>query len=217
MGGVILIASMLIWALGYFPRNSKQAEKFNQKIVDTELKYDNTLSSLPKDSEAFVKISKEKKTAIEQLHTEKYNFLQENSFIGIIGKFIEPVMRPLGFDWKMSVSLLAGVAAKEVVVSTMGVLYQVKDNSSNLNESLQSKLQSVTYTDGDKAGQKIFNPVVAFSYLMFVLLYFPCVAVVAAVKKESGNWKWALFIISYTTAIAWLIAFLVNQIGNILF
>lgn len=214
MGGVILIASMLIWALGYFPRNTQQADNFDQKIVDTGIEFDFTLSNLPKDSKQFTDVSKEKENAIKKLNIQKHNYLQENSFIGKIGKFIEPVMRPLGFDWRMSVSLLAGVAAKEVVVSTMGVLYQVKDNTGKIAEPLQSKLQNVTYTDGEKAGQNIYNPVVAFAYLMFVLLYFPCVAVVAAVKKESGNWKWAMFIITYTTAIAWIIAFLVNQIGN---
>lgn len=214
MGGVILIASMLIWAFGYFPRNSEKANEFDQRLTEEMNNFDNKLSNLKPSSDAFESISSQKRIALNTITAEKYIYLQENSFIGQIGRMIEPVMKPLGFDWKMSVSLLAGVAAKEVVVSTMGVLYQVKDDSDNLNESLQSKLQSVTYTNGDKAGQKIFNPVVAFSYLMFVLLYFPCVAVVAAVKKESGNWKWALFIITYTTAIAWIIAFLVNQIGQ---
>ncbi len=144
---------------------------------------------------------------LPKLRLERNSYRQENSFIGQIGKFIEPVMRPLGFDWKMSVSLLAGVAAKEVVVSTMGVLYQASPDADNPSESLQSKLQSAEHTTGKKTGQPVFNRVTAFAYLMFILLYFPCVAVVAAVRKESGKWKWALFMVSYTTAAAWVMAF----------
>jgi ferrous iron transport protein B len=112
---------------------------------------------------------------------------------------------------------LAGVVAKEVVVSTLGVLYQAEGNPDGNNETLQNKLQSATYKEDDKAGKPVFTPITAFAYLMFILLYFPCVAVVAAVKKESGNWKWALFMITYTTAVAWIVAFLVNQVGSLIF
>jgi len=115
----------------------------------------------------------------------------------------------------MSVSLLAGVAAKEIVVSTMGVLYQAEADPDNSSETLVNKIQSARYTYGDKAGQPVFSKVTAFAFLMFILLYFPCVAVVAAIRKESGNWKWALFMIVYTTATAWFIAFLVNQAGSL--
>jgi ferrous iron transport protein B len=94
----------------------------------------------------------------------------------------------------------------------MGVLYQVSENDTG--ESLQSKLQSAGHTTGKKAGQPVFTKVTAFAFLMFILFYFPCVAVVAAVRKESGKWKWALFMVSYTTVAAWVVALLVNQIGN---
>ena len=217
MGGVILIASMIIWALGYFPRNSEITEEYDNKILTTELLFDSQISNLPLGSNEYNKVIAEKETVVNQLNYNKNQKLQEGSFIGIIGHYIEPVMRPLGFDWKMSISLLAGVAAKEIVVSTMGVLYQADGDPDSDNETLQSKLQSTTYTRGENMGQKVFTPVTAFAYLMFVLLYFPCVAVVAAVKKESGNWKWALFMVTYTTAIAWTVAFIVNQVGSLLF
>jgi ferrous iron transport protein B len=212
MGGIILFASMIIWALGYFPANSKKMTEFDQEITVTESMYNTTLNSLPSGSAEFNMVVAEKNETITRLEDEKDSYREENSFIGMIGKFIEPAMRPLGFDWKMSVSLLAGVAAKEVVVSTMGVLYQASDDS---NESLQTKLQASVYTSGEKAGQPVFNKVTAFAYLMFILLYFPCVAVVAAVRKESGKWKWALFMVSYTTAAAWVVAFMVTSIGNL--
>jgi ferrous iron transport protein B len=126
-------------------------------------------------------------------------------------------MEPLGFDWKMSISLLAGVAAKEVVVSTMGVLYLADAEADAESQALISKLRNAEYEEGEKTGQKVFTNISAFSYLMFILLYFPCVAVVAAVRKESGKWRWALFMVTYTTLVAWLVSFAVYQIGSWIF
>ncbi|MCD4730941.1 MAG: ferrous iron transport protein B [Bacteroidales bacterium] len=217
MGGVILIASIVIWALGYFPTNADLVSEYNNKISKTESMYETQLKDMKPDSDEYDKLTSHKTSEINQLNYEKTRLLQEESFIGIIGKYFEPVMRPLGFDWKMTISLLAGVAAKEVVVSTMGVLYQAEGDPDSNTETLQNKLQSTTYMEGDKVGNPVFTPITAFAYLMFILLYFPCVAVVAAVKKESGNWKWALFMVTYTTAVAWIVAFLVNQIGNLIF
>jgi len=216
MGGVILLASMIIWALGYFPMNSKKMAEFDTEINRIESSFNAQLQSLTPGSDEFTKVYNEKGHRMVQLEILKQGYKQEYSFIGIIGKFIEPVMRPLGFDWKMSVSLLAGVAAKEVVVSTMGVLYQASPDKNNPSESLQSKLQATKHTSGKNEGQPVFTHVTAFAYLMFILLYFPCVAVVAAVRKESGKWKWAVFMVSYTTVAAWLVAFLVNQVGNLI-
>ena len=130
--------------------------------------------------------------------------------MGIIGKSIEPVMRPLGFDWDLSVSILSGLAAKEVVVSTLGVIFQADNNS--VKQSLVEKIQ----TQKDLSGKNVFTPLIAFSFMLFILTYFPCVGVVAAIRRESGSWKWALFTVFYTTAIAWLLSFTVYQIGKIL-
>jgi ferrous iron transport protein B len=172
MGGVILIAVILIWALEYFPKG--------RDAVNPE----------------------------ERL---------SQSYIGKIGKVMEPVIRPLGFDWKMGVSLITGAAAKEVVVSTMGVLY----GSGHFHESAVSNplpqiLRTEKYESGPKKGENIFTPVTGISFLLFILVYMPCVAVVATVKKESGSWKWALFLIFYTTLLAWLLSFAVYQTGNFL-
>jgi ferrous iron transport protein B len=130
----------------------------------------------------------------------------ENSYLGRIGQVIEPAIRPLGFDWKMGVSLIAGIPAKEIVVSTMGVLYQTGSDREG-NSMLGSVLQKETYHTGPKAGQPVFNPAVALSFLVFVLLYFPCIATIATIKRESGSWKWSLFTVFYTTAFAWIISF----------
>ena len=104
--------------------------------------------------------------------------------MGIIGQSIEPVMKPLGFDWRLSVSILSGLAAKEVVVSTLGVIFQADSNSGQA--SLVEKIQN----QKDSSGKPLFSPLVAFSFMLFILTYFPCIGVVAAIKRESGAWKW---------------------------
>ena len=199
MGGVILIASIAIWFLGYFPLNNNKVENLDAQITQTEQQFDNgQLTEEQKD---------EKIAEIESLKNIDHT---ESSYIGRIGKFIEPVMRPLGFDWRISVSLLTGSAAKEVVVSTLGVLYT--GNADEDEGSLQDTLLSSTNADGSPT----FTPLVVASFLLFVLIYFPCVATIAAIKEESGSWKWGLFSIAYTTILAWVLAFLVFQIGSLI-
>ena len=153
MGGVIMIASIIIWFLGYYPNHDHYTSVAEQ---------------------------------------------QENSYIGQIGKAIEPVIEPLGFDWKLGVGLLSGVGAKELVVSTLGVLYtnEADIESVNLSERIP------------------ITPIVALGYMLFVLIYFPCVATLVAIKQESGSWKWSLFAAIYTTALAWGVAYLVNWLGQ---
>ncbi len=197
MGGPILLASIIIWFLGYFPREGNWSEELQNQIAQVESKYSgNEISGEERD----LLLSGLEKT----WNTEH----QENSFIGTIGKFIEPVMRPLGFDWKISVSLLSGMAAKEIVISTMGVLYT---GDSEDQQSLQERLLSETHADGSQ----VFTPLVAIGFLLFVLIYFPCVATVVAIKEESNSWKWALFSVFYSTGLAWLMAFLVYRIGSL--
>lgn len=197
MGGVILIASILIWFLGYFPIDKSFHEQIDHKIENVE-----------KDFQAGAISETEKKEQVSSLESLRNTEHTENSYIGKIGKFIEPVMRPLGFDWKIGVSLLTGSAAKEVVVSTLGVLYTGNIDS---EVSLQHRLLEAKNPDGAPT----FTPLVVASLLLFVLIYFPCVATLAAIKEESGSWKWGMFSIVYTTALAWIISFLVFQIGSL--
>ena len=165
MGGIILVASIIVWALGYFP-------------------HDDTLNLQ------------------EQ---------QEQSYIGKIGKAIEPAFRPQGFDWKLSVGLISGVGAKEIVASTMGVLYS-GDNSMIDDTNSDSAKYKYLY---EKMSADGVTPLIAFCYLLFVLLYFPCLATIAAIRNESGSWKWAIFTAFYTTAIAWIVSAAVYQIARI--
>lgn len=199
MGGVILIASIIIWFLGYFPLNESKVENLDAQITQIEQQFNN--GHLTEEQK------NEKITEIESIKNIDHT---ESSYIGRIGKFIEPVMRPLGFDWRISVSLLTGSAAKEVVVSTLGVLYT--GNADEDEGSLQDHLMNSTNADGSPT----FSPLVVASLLLFVLIYFPCVATIAAIKEESGSWKWGMFSIVYTTALAWIFAFLVYQIGSLI-
>ncbi len=209
MGGVILIAVIFIWALGYFPRDTKFSKDYNSLIIEkTQLIAVSTVDSISK-----VQLAEE----IKILEAEKEAERQEQSYLGRVGKFIEPVIAPLGFDWKMGVSLLSGVAAKEIVVSTIGVLYQADKDADEHSSTLIKKLQNEKHNSGKNIGEKVFTPLTALSFLLFILIYFPCVAVIAAIKKESGSWKWALFTIFSTTMLAWLVSFTVFQIGSLIF
>lgn len=180
MGGIILVASIIVWALGYFPHTDDPSVSNQQQ--------------------------------------------QEQSYIGRVGHAVEPVFRPMGFNWKLDVGLLAGVGAKEIVASTMGVLYSnddsFKDDSNFSSESGKyvklhelitqdvAQLHGISY---EKA-QPIAT-LTAFCFLLFVLLYFPCIATIAAIKGETGSWRWALFAAGYTTALAWVVSAVVFQIG----
>jgi len=215
MGTIILVASLIVWALGYFPRGTKINEQIDNEKQTVEMSFAGEMNKISTGSETLERLDNEKADALATLEMKRQRLNQENSFIGRIGKLIEPIIRPLGFDWKMGVSLITGGAAKEIVISTMGVLYQTNQDV-NENKSLITKLREQTYTSGIKKGQPIFTPLVAISFMLFILIYFPCIAVIAAIKHESGKWKWSAFLTLYTTALAWIAAFVVFQGGSLL-
>jgi len=197
IGGVILIGVVIIWALGYFPRETEKTKEIATQIAQ-----------LDQNPQA------ENQKQIHHLEAEKESVRLQNSYLGRIGQFVEPALRPLGFDWKMSVSLLAGLPAKEVVVSTMGVLYQV-DDSSDQAESLPQKLRNETYLTGPKTGESVITIPVALAFLIFILIYFPCIGVIATIRNESGKLFWALFTMFYTTGLAWILAFITLHVSRI--
>ena len=166
MGGIILVASIIVWALGYFPHN-------------------------------------------EQLSPREQ---QEQSYIGRIGKAVEPVFRPQGFDWKLDVGLISGVGAKEIVASTMGVLYSNNDSfGDDKSYNDQSGKYEILHKQMTADG---IRPLTAYCFLLFVLLYFPCLATIAAIKGETGSWRWAGFAAIYTTLVAWIVSAAVYQVGT---
>ncbi|MBO7628007.1 MAG: ferrous iron transporter B, partial [Paludibacteraceae bacterium] len=189
MGTVILLASIILWALNYFPSSSPELDEIDAKIAQVD-----------EGSEEY-----------EELTLLRSSVQSENSYIGSIGKFIAPVFQPLGFDWKTSVSILTGLAAKEIVVSSMGILYQADEAADEESEKLVSALQNAQYKDGTH----VFTPVVAFSLILFILLCSPCIAAVTALAKESTA-KWAAFAVGYTTLVAWIVSFAFYQIANLI-
>ncbi len=168
MGGIILVASIIVWALEYFPHHEELTQQQQQ----------------------------------------------EQSYIGRMGKAIEPVFMPQGFNWKLDVSLIAGVGAKEIVASTIGVLYSgddtfADDDTFSEDTARYAALRKAMQVDG-------ITPLAGYCYLLFVLLYFPCIATIVAIKNETNSWKWALVSAGYTTLLAWVVSALVYQIGSFL-
>ncbi len=193
MGGLILIASIIIWALSYFPRYD-----FNEVPQDFKSEMLNEINNR--------NITPDNEELIESLTL--YEYQQQNSLLGHIGRFIQPVMQPMQFGWKICVSLLAGAAAKEVVVSTLGVLYVGDDDEAALAQRLR--------TPSPVTGQTPFTIASAIAFLVFVLLYFPCIATIAAIIRETGSWYYGLFSMIYNTALAWVLSFITYSIVLIL-
>ncbi len=217
MGGIILIASIIIWALGYYPRDVDYSANYEQELSEINNRFTERSSLLLPENVTEKKIMDEQREMqIEQIMLKKEAERHEKSYIGQIGKFIEPALKPIGFDWKMGVSLLSGIAAKEIVVSTMGILYQANSQNGVKHESLTNVLRNSSIQQNTNQDETVFTPVVALAFMLFILTYFPCIAVIAAIRSETGSWKWALFTIAYTTSLAWLLAFIVYQVGNLL-
>ncbi|MDR2911124.1 MAG: ferrous iron transport protein B [Bacteroidales bacterium] len=200
IGSIILVGVIIMWALEYFPRETSKTATFEDKISEVQ-KNVNISNELKAEYTLGIK---------QQIESDRL----VNSYIGRLGQIIEPVMQPLGFDWKMSVALLAGLPAKEIIISSMGVLYQTNKEGNTVN--LQDKLKNETHKTGNRTGQKVFTGPVPLAFLVFILIYFPCIGVVATIKNESGSWKWALFSILYTTTLAWIAAFMVNTVGRLI-
>ncbi len=190
MGGLILVASIIIWALSYFPHY--ETEDLPKEYVAA------TLAEMPADQTEGMSQSQIEKSMLTE-------YQQSNSILGKIGQFVEPVVRPMELGWKSCVSLIAGSAAKEVVVSTLGVLYVGDDDAELLTERLQSPSRLT--------GKTPFTPASALAFMVFVLLYFPCIATLTAIARETGSWKYALFSVIYNTGLAWMFAFLTYRIA----
>lgn len=203
MATTILVCSVIIWFLGYFPKN--------KELMAAQEEYA-TLAQTPAgrlsanadevDVNAATATKKELMTRIDSL----YAYQQENSYIGQLGRMVSPVLDPLGFNWKMDVGLLTGIAAKELVVSTLGVMYSEGAKvSEGRDMSEDTQLQSALVND--------VTPAAALSFMVFILLYFPCVATFVAIKNETGKWRWAVACCAYTMAVAWIMSFIVYRLA----
>ena len=202
MGGVILLASIIIWALGYFPQTTPQTEQYKTDTQHLITDIDRQIA-LENNPESIAQLTTLRDSIENNIQSDLQFLQQENSYIGRLGKLIEPVIKPLGFDWKLGISILTGVAAKEIVVSTMGVLYRSGGDEEN-TAPLSQKLS---------APDSPLNSATAFGFMVFILLYFPCIATAAAIYKETNSKKWTAFSIIYSLTIAWLAAFVINLLA----
>jgi ferrous iron transport protein B len=201
MGKVILIGSIIIWALSAFPKNIPYSVDYDSKINELTASYEAELMAA--DQALKPQIAEEKKAALFAVEKARQAEHAEKSFIGRMGKMTAPLFAPLGIDWRGGVALLTGFVAKEIVVSTLGVLHAVGDE--NTSEALAKALRSTGMT-----------PLSALSMMVFVLLYLPCLASIAAIRRETGSYKWMSFSIAYSTSVAWIMAFVVYQGGKLL-
>ncbi len=188
-GTLILAASILIWFMTNYPVNVEFSKDYDAAREAITTGYDAAAAA----------------PLIEQLEKEQAGEKLALSYAGQLGHFIEPAIKPLGFDWKMGVGLVSAVAAKEVLVSTMATIYSVGD----VEEDSQSLKEALT-------GDASFSPLVAFSLMVFTLIYSPCLAVLAVIRRETNSWKWPAFSFVYSTALAWVMSFVVYQGGKAL-
>ena len=200
MGGVILVGSVVVWALSAFPRNIQYSYNYAAEIIKIQTYFDSKIAS----ADRFSRQTLEEKRDITVAELVKNQKLEkaEKSYMGRIGKTLAPIFAPIGIDWRGSVALLTGFVAKEIVVSTLGILYITEDEES---DALKNALLSSGMT-----------PLSALAMMVFVLLYLPCLATIATIKRETNSFKWTSFSIAYNTLLAWFVTFCVYQGGKIM-
>jgi len=202
MGGVILVGSIVVWALSSFPQTVDYSRDYEAQKGRIHQEYAVVIQGAEQEQAAA--LTEERDRKIAEVETLKKKEFQEKSLLGRLGKGIAPVLRPLGFDWRAGVALLTGFVAKEIVVSTFGVLYQVGGEAGEESESLRAAIS------------KNMTPLVGYAFMIFVLAYTPCVATVAVIRRESGSWGWTAFAVGYGIALAWILAFVIYRGGMLL-
>ena len=203
MGGVILIGSVVVWFLSAFPQAVEYSRDYGAEIAAVNARYETQIVQLQEDSsEALLR---QRDQAISAVEAERAREKVEKSYMGYLGKAFAPIFAPIGMDWRGSVAVISGFVAKEIVVSTMGVLYAVGADETERNEALKGALR--------KSGMTALS---AYAMMAFVLIYVPCLATVAVIRRETNSWKWTFFSIGYSTALAWVVAFLIYQGGKVI-
>lgn len=201
MGGYILAGSVVVWTLSAFPQNIHYSKNYALEIEQVKTSFQTRITSAEEVDKAL--LMQRRDHAVAELLTAKNAEKAEKSYMGRIGKIIAPIFDPIGIDWRGSVALLTGFVAKEIVVSTMGILYAADQQEDS--EALKKALVSSGMT-----------PFAALAMMVFVLLYVPCLATLAAIRRETASLKWMIFSISYSTVLAWSMAFVVYQGGKMI-
>ncbi|HUT02716.1 MAG TPA: ferrous iron transport protein B [bacterium] len=194
-GTVVLMGSVAIWFISSFPSPPEYSKDYEALMEQAGQRLG--------EGEAADE-------TVEQLEAEMQAEKLAKSYAGTLGKAIEPLIKPLGFDWRIGVGLFGGFVAKEIVVSTLGTLYSISDADEE-SQSLREQVQNAMWPDG----RKVYSPLVAFALMVFCLLYVPCLVTLAVIRKETNSWRWPLFTAAYTTAVAWVASFIVYQVGSV--
>ncbi len=217
IGGIVLVAAIIIWALGRFPEHVEYTRNHDAMIAGAEKRYQSEMKTGGQANAAELASIKNKMDAeLQSLQHGRDGERLEHSYIGRIGKLVEPALAPLGFDWRMSVSIITGLAAKEIAVGTMGILYHADKDAPEGGPSLITRIKEQRHLSGPNTGRPVFDPLTALGYMVFMLLYVPCVATLATMKRESGSWKWPAFSALFSITLAWMAAFLIRQIGQLI-
>ncbi|MCU0822239.1 MAG: ferrous iron transport protein B [Spirochaetes bacterium] len=213
MAGIILIFSIIVWLMGQYPKSSEIEKRYFDKINTITEEYHVQLvrarSSYGLNSKEITALEDRFRDEIDDIFLHKKIDETRYTVIGRLGDLIYPVMKPLGFNWQMGISLITGFVAKEIVVSTMGVLYQSSETEPEPGDVKEPLYQVM------KKKEHGVTPLIAYTFLLFVLLYVPCLASIVAIGREAG-WKWAFFSIFYQMTVAWTVCFIFYRVGLML-
>jgi ferrous iron transport protein B len=202
-GTIILIGSIIIWALLSFPRDPQLEAPFDQQQQAIEEQLSQSLS--PEDQAALTE-------RLERVEAERAGAMTRHSYAGRLGHAIEPLIEPLGFDWKIGVGIISAFAAREVFVSTMGVVFGIGEDVDEESTDLRSKMWSDKWPDG----RRVFTPLVCLSLMVFFALACQCMSTLAVVRRETGGWVWPALMFVYMSVLAWVASLLVYQGGRLL-
>ncbi len=204
-GTLILAASILVWFATTYPSDVAYSRDYDQAQEQVTEVFNVQVAGLDSSDTLYIDFESKRDEELAQLENAQASEKLAASYAGIFGKTIEPVIQPLGFDWKIGVGLFTAMAAKEVLVSTLGTIYSVgggEEDSVSLSETM--------------AADPTMSPLVAFTLMIFTLIYAPCIAALAVVKRETNSWKWPIFSFAYSTTLAWVVCFVIYQTGILL-
>ncbi|MBN1154978.1 ferrous iron transport protein B [candidate division KSB1 bacterium] len=210
-GTFILAASIVIWFFLYFPRPQKQIDDYHRRVMSLKQTYE-VQASHSKNSEERTRLRLDYQHQLTEMENKLATEKLRHSYGGRLGNFIEPVFKPCGFDWRMDIALIAGFAAKEVIISTMGIVYGI----GTMHDDEIPDLHGTATLKEKLRNDPMYNARNVLALMIFILLYVPCIATLAVVKKELGKWKYPIFLAGYTLVIAWLMATLIYQFSAIL-
>jgi ferrous iron transport protein B len=216
-GTVILAITIIIWALGYYPRSETITSEYDtlRREVYQDIRQERARANpnmVPADSTEQWELTEAEQGRLDQLTSRETGAHVRNSYFARIGRTIEPVFRPLGWDWKITMSVLASVPAREVTIATLGTIFNLGSDVDESSMSLVDKMRNATWDSGEQAGLSLFSPAVALSIMVFFALSCQCGATLVTIRQEAGGWRYAVFVFVYMTLLGYVGALAVYQL-----